>query len=224
MWTYGIKDANRTCYSVCVSNEIFGMSFGGDAKKPEMKTRDETVLNGWKEERANGKETQRHTAMKIAAQTHERHKIWLFNGNLLFWSALNWNDIPKNSEFGSELIFWLLTEVLKGPLSLALPLARCFVCMLACPPATIVVVRTQKNRTKQTMKICLETNFPISRTLSLNCFVTPLRYTFYLHYHWLRWLDAVSFNHISTVRLSHFLTRFHIVIAAVDVCVYSIWL
>lgn len=36
-------------------------------------------------------------------------KIWLFNGNLLFLSALNWNDIhtPKTR---FKVIFWLLTE------------------------------------------------------------------------------------------------------------------
>lgn len=55
------------------------------------------------------------------------------------------------------------------------------------------------------MKICLETNFLISRTISSNCFVTLLRYTFYLHYHCLRWLDAISFIH-KTVRLSHSLS------------------
>lgn len=132
--------------------------------------------------------TKKSIILKLEKNKHKRQnsiskasseKIWLFNGNLLFLSALNWNDIhtPKTR---FKVIFWLLTER-SFKRARAHSLVRSLFGWLVGPFARLLssthsFTSRTKNRTKQTMKICFETNFR-----STTVFFELFRYTSLLH-------------------------------------------
>lgn len=133
--------------------------------------------------------TKKSIILKLEKNKHKRQnsiskasseKIWLFNGNLLFLSALNWNDIhtPKTR---FKVIFWLLTErsfkrarahslvrrSLVGWLAHSLAFCRALTHSLHAPKTA------QSKQWKSVLKQTFD-----QPPFSLNCFVTRLCYTF----------------------------------------------
>lgn len=132
--------------------------------------------------------TKKSIILKLEKNKHKRQnsiskasseKIWLFNGNLLFLSALNWNDIhtPKTR---FKVIFWLLTErsfkrarahslFRRSLVGLAHSLAFC--------RALTHSLHAPKTAQSKQWKSVLKQTFD-QPPFSLNCFVTRLCYTF----------------------------------------------
>lgn len=83
----------------------------------------------------------------------------------------------------TKLIFWLLTEVLKGPHARLYSFACCFCSVARTISRTQRRSRRKKNHHKANNENLFGNKlFDQPYAFSLNCFVTPLRYTFYLHY------------------------------------------
>lgn len=132
---------------------------------------------------------------KVTTNSRNHHeKIWLFNGNLLFKSALNWNNIHTANERRTRIqshILIIRRESFKRASCASRTENRTKANNGNLLRYKLSILRGRK--WKQRCENVRQEGEGRARWFTLNCFgITRVRYTFYHHYHCLRYRQTLK--------------------------------